>query len=278
MLEIIIDTLLDGLKILPFLWLAFLLIELLEHKLNQKTKTIIEKSGRLGPLLGSILGCFPQCGFSVMATNLYITKMITMGTLISIYLSTSDEMLPLLISHGSSLTLILKIIAIKVGIGMLSGFLIDCFIPRKKITSPHQFCEEEHCHCETGILKSSLIHTIHTITFILFITFILNIIMNYGGITLIKNLAKQNHFISSLIASLIGLIPNCAASVILTELYLSNVISFANLIAGLLTGSGVAILVLLKSNKSRKENLQIILFLYLIGSISGILLECLSRI
>ena len=128
MFDIIYDTFKDGLKILPFLWIAFLIIELLEHKFSRKSKKLVEKSGKFGPLLGGILGCFPQCGFSVMATNLYVTRIITLGTLISVYLSTSDEMLPIMLSHGGDVEELLLIIGIKVVIGVISGFLIDLFV------------------------------------------------------------------------------------------------------------------------------------------------------
>ena len=125
MIDIIKDTLIDGLKLIPFLFIAFLIIEFIEHKLDNKSKTIISKSGKVGPLVGGILGLFPQCGFSVMATNLYITRIITLGTLISIYLSTSDEMLPLLISHNTDISIIIKILAIKLLVGVICGFIID---------------------------------------------------------------------------------------------------------------------------------------------------------
>ena len=125
MLDVIVDTLLDGIKLIPFLFIAFLILELLEHKLSGKNKKIIEKSGKFGPIIGSMLGAFPQCGFSVAATNFYATRIITLGTLISIYLSTSDEMLPLLISEGVDIKLIIKVLGIKILIGMISGFIMD---------------------------------------------------------------------------------------------------------------------------------------------------------
>ena len=231
------------------LFIAFLLIELIEHKFNKKSLKLIEKSGKLGPLVGGILGCFPQCGFSVLATNLYITRIITMGTLISIYLSTSDEMLPILISSGSNIKTILSILGTKLLIGISIGFIIDFLYRKKEKIDVHELCEKEHCHCEKGLLKSSIIHTLHTLFFIMLVSLILNIIMHYGGKEFLSNLFNKNNFINPFIASLIGLIPNCAASVIITELYLNDVLPFSSLISGLLTGSGVAIIVLFKSNK-----------------------------
>ena len=170
MYDVILDTLIDSLKLIPFLFVAFLIIELIEHKV--KSKDIIKKSGKYGPVIGGLLGLFPQCGFSVLATNLYVTRIITLGTLISIYLSTSDEMLPLLISYNVKASLILKILLIKLIVGILYGFIIDLILrkTRKKDSTTYDICESEHCHCEKGILKSSLVHTFKTVLFVLIVT------------------------------------------------------------------------------------------------------------
>lgn len=278
MLEIILDTLIDAVKIIPFLWLAFFIIELLEHKFQHQSQMIVKKSGRLGPLLGGILGCFPQCGFSVMATNLYVTRIITLGTLISVYLSTSDEMLPILLATGSSFGVILKILLVKLGIGIVSGFFIDFFFPSKELPNTYELCEQEHCHCEKGVIVSSLKHTFHTLIFLMGVSFFLNIVMEYGGKDWLVHHFQSRSLLTPFLASLIGLIPNCGASVVLTELYLSEVISFPSVIAGLLTGSGVSMLVLFRTNKNFKENLKVLLLVYLIGVFSGIILEILSFI
>ena len=278
MLDIILETLLDAIKILPFLFVAFLLIELIEHKLSKKSLKIIEKSGKLGPLLGGMLGCFPQCGFSVLATNLYITRIISLGTLISIYLSTSDEMLPILISNKVDIKIILNILLTKVLIGITVGFVIDFLLRKKEKLDIHELCEEEHCHCERGLIKSSIIHTLHTIFFIILVSFILNIVMHFGGKDFLSNLFNENNIFTPFIASLIGIIPNCAASVVITELYLNRILSFSGVIAGLLTGSGVALLVLFRSNKNLKENIKILLIVYLAGSLSGVLIELINFI
>jgi len=273
MIDIIKDTLLDAVKILPFLWIAFFLIELFEHKYSKKTIKMIENSGKVGPLLGGVLGCFPQCGFSVMATNLYVTRIITMGTLVSVYLSTSDEMLPILLSHGSSFSEVAKILGVKVGIAIVFGFLIDLLNHKKSKVDIHEICEEAGCHCERGIFLSSLRHTVHTILFIMLVSFGLNLVMEFGGSKFLMGIFNQHSFLTPFLASLIGLIPNCAASVIITELYLSGVLSFSSVIAGLLTGSGVALLVLFRTNKNLKENVKILLLIYFIGVISGLVLE-----
>lgn len=281
MKEVLLDTLLDAIKIIPFLFVTFLLMEYIEHGFTKKGKEKIKKAGNLGPFFGGLLGAVPQCGFSVMATNLYATRIVTLGTLISIYLSTSDEMLPILISQRCSFSIIIKILLIKVLIGMLAGFIID-FIIRKKTKSSNyeikKFCDEEHCDCEHGIIKSSIKHTFNILIFIIVITLLLNLGFYYFGNDSIEKLFLKDSFFSPFISSLIGLIPNCGASVALTELYLNNVISFASVISGLLTGSGVALLVLFKINKNVKENVKILLTLYFIGALSGILIEIIQML
>lgn len=281
MKEILLDTIIDVLKLLPFLFIAFLLIEILEHKLTSKNKNIIVKSKKLGPIIGALLGVIPQCGFSVMGTNLYITRIISLGTLFSIYLSTSDEMLPILISEKADIKIILQILLIKILFGMIYGILIDLIIRKKKIKqykANYEICDKEHCHCEKGILKSSIKHTLNITIFLFLTTLIINIIFNYVGQDYLSKILLKETILGPFITSLIGLIPNCGASIVLTELYLNNAISLASLIAGLLTGSGTALIVLFKENKNMKENILILGLLYIIGVISGLILELLNII
>ena len=275
--EIIIDTLLDALKILPFLFVAFLIIEFFEHKLTNKSEKAIKKAGNFGPIVGSFLGAIPQCGFSVLATNLYVTRIITLGTLISIYLSTSDEMLPIMIAENAPIQEIFMLISIKVILGIIYGVLIDLFI-KKEPKGNYKICKDDHCDCEHNFVKSAVIHTVKTTLFILLITFILNTILFYIGEDALKQIISKNTIFTPFLTSLIGLIPNCGASVIITELYLNKVITLASTISGLLTNSGVALLVLFKSNRNLKENLNIILLLYILGVISGILIEIINLI
>lgn len=280
MKEVILDTIVDSLKLIPFLLVAFLIIELLEHKLNNKTKSIITKSKKIGPIIGSLLGVIPQCGFSVMATNLYITRIITLGTLISIYLSTSDEMLIIMISEKVEISLILKILLIKIFFGIVYGLIIDKIINKKKKDKEtnYELCDEEHCDCNHSILLSAIKHTLHITLFIFIITLIINAIFTLLGDNYLSKILLNNSILSPFITSLIGLIPNCAASVILTELYLNSTISLGALIGGLLTSSGSSLLVLIKNNKNQKENLSIILLLYTLGVLSGIIIELISLI
>lgn len=277
MLEVIEDALMDSIKLLPFLFITYLLMEYIEHKTSEKAKEAIKKSGKFGPLYGSILGAFPQCGFSVAATNFYAARVITLGTLIAVYLSTSDEMLPIFISESVPLTTILIVIGIKIVIGMIAGFIID-FVLRKRNKGACEeqivdLCEKEHCHCENGILKSSIKHTLNIFVFILLITLVINTLIYFIGEETLSNFILNKPIIGPIIAGLIGLIPNCASSVIITKMYLSNVINFATMMSGLLVGAGVGLVVLFKTNKGVKNNIKIMLLLYGIGVGVGILLE-----
>ena len=278
MLEVIQDALIDSIKLLPFLFITYLIMEYIEHKTSQKAKDTIKKSGKFGPLIGSILGIFPQCGFSVSATNLYAARVITLGTLISVYLSTSDEMLPIFISEAVPVSTILKILLVKLVIGMLAGFLIDVFLRIKNKNKQEEekivdLCEKDHCHCDHGIIKSSLKHTLNIFIFILIITLLINIAIYFIGEERIAEIIGLNPLLGPVIAGLIGLIPNCASSVIITQLYLENIISAATMISGLLVGAGVGLAVLFRTNKGIKQNIKIVGLLYLIGVISGVIFE-----
>ena len=285
-IDVLKDVMIDGLKVLPFLFITYLVMELIEHRTGEKAKKIIKKSGRFGPLLGGFLGVVPQCGFSAASATLYSARILSLGTLIAVFLSTSDEMLPIMISEAVEPALIFKILGIKLVLGIIYGFIIDLVIylfNRKKAKKEEEeaeeithMCEHDHCHCEKGIFKSSIKHTFSILLFILIFTFGLNILMTYFGEEFLSKLLLKNNILSPFLSSLIGLIPNCAASVLLTELYLNNVITLSSCIAGLLTGAGVGLLVLLKVNKSKKDSFKIITTIYLVGAISGVVLYLLN--
>ena len=284
-LEVLLDTGIDALKLLPFLFITYLIMEYIEHKTGDKTKNIIKKSGKWGPVFGAILGIFPQCGFSAAAANLYAGKVITLGTLIAIFLSTSDEMLPILISEAAPIDIILKILATKLVIGIIAGVVIDfvgqAFKKKKEkqeneeaVEEIGHMCEHEHCHCEKeGILKSSIKHTLNIFIFIIIISLVMNIAIYFIGEEKISNLILNMPVVGPLIAGVVGLIPNCASSVILTQLYLQNVISVGSMIGGLLVGSGIGILILFRVNENFRENIKILAILYLIGVLSGIIID-----
>ena len=278
MLHIIEHTLIDTIKLVPFLFITYIIMELIEHYAGEKTENVIKKSGKFGPVLGAILGVIPQCGMSAVAANFYSARIITRGTLIAIFLSTSDEMLPILISEGTKINLILQILAIKVVIGIGVGIIIDLLSKKvkseEKYQEIHNICEHEHCHCEEeGVVASSIKHTVQIFAYIFVISLLLNMLIHGIGENKIAGLLVDIPFVGPFIASLIGIIPNCASSVILTELYLENMITIGSMIAGLLVNSGVGLLVLFRVNKNLKENLSILGILYTVGAISGILLD-----
>lgn len=278
MLDILIDTIVDSIKLLPFLFIAYLILEYIEHKTSEKAKETIKKSDKFGPLIGSLLGLVPQCGFSVAATNLYAARIISLGTLISIYLTTSDEMLPILISEAVPISVILKILGIKLLIGLIAGFAIELILYFKNKGKQEEnkiidLCEHEHCHCEESIFRSALKHTINIFVFIFIITLVINALIFIIGEETISSFILNRPILGPVIAGIIGLIPNCASSVILTQLYIEEIINAATMIAGLLVSSGVALIVLFRINKNIKENIKIIALLYCIGVISGIILD-----
>lgn len=278
MLELILDTLIDGVKLLPFLFVTYLAMEYLEHRTSARTKRIIKHSGKAGPLFGAVLGVFPQCGFSAAASNLYAGRVITLGTLIAIYLSTSDEMLPVFLSEQVPVRTIFAVLGCKIAIGMVSGFAID-FVMRKSRGQEDiqkkigHICDHDHCHCDKSIVKSSVKHTAVIFGYIILISFVLNLAIYFIGEETLGNVILNRPVAGPLLAALVGLVPNCAASVVITQLYISGVMSVGAMMAGLLAGSGVGILVLFKENRSVKENLKILGLLYAIGALFGIIID-----
>ncbi len=279
MTDVIMDTLIDAAKLLPFLFVTYLLMEYVEHKTGNKFAEALHKGGKAGPFFGGLLGVVPQCGFSAAASNLYAGRIITLGTLFAVYLSTSDEMLPILISERSEVSLILKILVIKAVIGIAVGFLTDLILRLQgkggEDWDIESLCEREHCSCEDdeGILKPALVHTMHVFLFVVVISFVLNLIVHLVGLEAVRGSFLAIPVVGELIAALIGLIPNCGASVAITHLYLEGVISAGAMLSGLLTGAGVGLLVLFRVNDHLKENLMIAGMLYLLGAVIGTILE-----
>lgn len=278
MVEIIADTLLDGIKLLPFLFITYLGMEYIEHKTSEKSRRIMKRSGKWGPLIGGALGIVPQCGFSTAASNLYAGRIITLGTLAAVFLSTSDEMLPILISEQVSGEVIFKILFLKAAVGVLAGFIIDLFFRSKKEEEAElrieHMCDHEHCHCKEGkIFRSAVKHTLQIFLFIILISFLLNLGMEIIGEEALTAFLSRRPILGPVLAGLVGLIPNCASSVILTQLYLEGMLGAGAMLAGLLAGSGVGLLVLYRVNDDLKENIRITVMLYGIGVTAGILME-----
>ena len=277
MLDVITDTLVDALKLLPFLFVTYLIMEYIESKASDSFNATVSKAGYFGPVIGGLLGAFPQCGFSAAAANLYAGRVITAGTLIAIFLSTSDEMLPIFLSEQIDIKIIAAILGLKVLIGAVWGFIIDIFLRKKKgDIDIERLCEKEHCHCdeeEGGILKPALVHTGHIFLFIVIVTFVINLVIFFIGEDTLASITTGVPFAGSFLTGLIGLIPNCAASVVITQLYLEGIINFGQLMSGLLVGAGVGLLVLFRVNDDRKEDIMLTVLLYIIGVVSGLIIE-----
>ncbi|MBE7016224.1 MAG: hypothetical protein E7417_05345 [Ruminococcaceae bacterium] len=267
-------TLLDTINLIPFLFVTYLLMEYLEHKAGDHTSNFVKKAGRLGPVFGALAGGVPQCGFSAAAANLFTGRVISMGTLIAIFLSTSDEMLPILISEKAKVSTIFAFVGIKMAVGMIAGLIIDLVLPAKADDHDHihEMCEEEHCHCEKGIFVSAVTHTLHITFFILLITLALNVVMHTVGEEALGNLVLNRPVLGPIVAGVVGLIPNCASSVVLTQLFLNGAMGFGGLMAGLLVNAGIGVLVLFRVNHDMKENFKVLGLLYGIGVVAGMLL------
>lgn len=279
MVDIWIDSLADNVRLLPFLFLTYLLMELLEHKTGSNARKRIRTAGKFGPVWGGLLGVIPQCGFSAAASSLYAGRVITVGTLLAIYLSTSDEMLPILISESAGISTIFKILAVKVTIAIISGLVIELFYTgvlkrKEKDMDIHVVCEEEHCRCEDGILTSAVKHTLKIAVFIFLISLALNCVIAIIGEDTLSGLFLGVPVVGELVSALLGLIPNCASSVVITELYLGGIISSGAMMSGLLVNAGVGLLVLLRLNRNWKQNAGIIGVLYGVGVFWGIVIEC----
>jgi len=273
----ILDALLDGvfdtLKTLPFLFAAFLAIEAIEHYSNQYSSRMLSRMGKAGPLVGAVFGCIPQCGFSVAAANLYSGGLITMGTLLAVFLSTSDEAVLILLAHPGSGRTILSLLLWKVVIGVAAGYLIDgIFRGKKEKKYIEEMCRNCGCSDTSGIFRPALLHTVWLAVYLLAVTFCLNLVMELVGAEQFSGLLGRDTLFQPFLSALLGMIPNCASSVLITELYLAGGLSFGAAIAGLCAGAGVGLAVLFRSNHPWQENLKILLLLYGIAVISGVVL------
>lgn len=276
--HILLDSVSDTLKTLPFLFIAFLIIEFLEHKAEDKIQHLFTHSRGAGPLIGTILGCVPQCGFSVMCANLYSSGIITLGTLVAVFLSTSDEAILLLATSENGGLEILKLVITKIIISLIFGYGIHLI--EKKLHKPHHhhshdLCEHDHCGCDenSGVLRPALIHTVKVFAFLLLFTCIIDLAVNFIGMEKLSHFLLSGSALQPLISALIGFIPNCASSVLLTQLYLQGTLSFGALIAGLCTNAGAGMLILFRNKSKVKENIFILLLMYICSVIPGMFLH-----
>lgn len=281
-LELCADALLDTARMLPFLFAAYLLMEYLEHRGGAAMQRLLAGTSRYGPVLGGALGCMPQCGFSVAAASLYNSGLITMGTLLAVFISTSDEALPMLLASPDNLGLTLRLIGVKLVLGIVAGLLLDALLRRHKLPNISLREEEavadhaDHCHCGPGvgeILLTSLRHTLSTGIFIFVVSLALGGAITFIGEDSLASILMTGSIFQPMAAALVGFIPNCAASVVLTRLLMEGAISFGSAVAGLTTGAGVGLLVLVRGSRNKRELVFFLLLLYCIGAGAGMLLQ-----
>lgn len=301
MTEIFIDALIDSLKTIPLLLVLYIGIELLEYKFGDKIEKKVQNAGKVGPLFGALAGIFPQCGFSVVATALFTQRLLTIGTLLAVYLSTSDEAIPIILSQPDKAYLVLPLIGIKIFIALIVGYGVDLFFPKeqKQIVKHiklvkngqddknhhHETILDETACCGHSILSTSkkfnlreifwhpIIHTLNVFIFIFLVTLAINFAVFQLGENFLSNLFSQNIFWQPFLTAIIGLIPNCAASVAITELFLKNVISLGPAITGLLASGGLGLLVLYREEKNKKNFTKILFMLYGFSVLSGLIIQ-----
>lgn len=275
--DLLLDAVVDTLKVLPFLFVAFLVIEFLEHKAQDKVKHLFTRAGSAGPFIGTLLGCIPQCGFSVMCANLYSSGIIALGTLVAVFLSTSDEAVILLATAHNGSYEIFKLIVTKIVIALIFGYGIY-FIEKKKHKEhhhSHDLCEHDHCGCHEhgGVIRPALIHTIKVFGFLLLFTIIFDLFVAFIGTDRLSHLLLSESVFQPFLSAIIGFIPNCASSILLTQLYIEETLSFGALIAGLCTNAGAGMLILFRDKTKFKENLKIVGIMYICAVIPGMILH-----
>lgn len=317
--DVLVDSIIDTLELLPFLFVTYLVMELIEHSTSGHVEKLVARSGHAGPVVGGILGALPQCGFSAMAATLYAGGVVTVGTLVAVLLSTSDEMIPVFIAHQQPLDRMFAILAVKVVAGVCVGLLLDAVLRalhRVEGLHPHihDLCERAHCHCdedeaiegdtdetgeaiktdegETGgaaavshhhahhhghgrlaVVRAAAVHTLQVSAFILLVTFLFGLLIEVVGQDTIGALLSSHPIRATFLAALVGLIPNCGASVTIAELYLDGVLATGPMIAGLLSAGGVGLLVLYRTNTDLRNNVLVTLFVYAVSVLIGLIVS-----
>lgn len=280
-LDVLLDALIDGAKMLPFLYLAYLLIEWLERNHGQRIENALAGGGRWGFVPGAVLGCVPQCGFSAVAANFYASRVITPGTLLAVFVATSDEAIPLLAAEPGMWGTLAVLLVLKVILGMAAGFVLD--VPLRRVLPQSLYggyaghADEVDCHEEheehSGIFLAALRHTLEIFAFILLFSFLIGLVFELVGEGTITALLGRMGPFQPMVAALIGLVPNCAASVLLAQLYMQGAITFGSLMAGLTAGAGIGLAVLWRVNPSWKQNLFMTGLLWAAGAAVGIVLQ-----
>ena len=279
----LLDTIKDTLRLVPFLFLTYLAMEWLERKTEDQSVELLSRIGKFGHLAGAGIGLIPQCGFSAAAASLYSGGVITAGTLLAVFLSTSDEMLPIFISSSVGAATIGRILAAKFAIALVSGIAVDLIAKlahhRSETKHIHDLCEREHCGCgdeEGSILRSALVHTLKITGFIFVISLALSLFMEFLGEDAAASLLTGAPLAGTVVTAVIGLIPNCAASVLITQMYLEGLLTSGQLMSGLLVSAGVGLLVLVRTNNKAKENAKVIGTLLVLGIAWGVIIDILG--
>ena len=307
-LHVIEHSLEDTLYLVPFLFATYLLMEWIEHRTRDKAEAAVSRAGAAGPIVGAVLGIVPQCGFSAVAATLYAGRVVTLGTLFAVFLSTSDEMLPIFIAEQVPLATIAQILVAKVVVGMVMGFIVDAVLRLAKLDRRrlviHELCERDRCSCNGdcaacrerpelayghgedhehhhdhshgSILKSALIHTAQVTVFVFLVTIALNAVLEIVGEDALAAFLGVNASLSVFASALVGLVPNCAASIAIAQLYVDGVIGSGAMLSGLLVSAGVGLLVLCRANRRLKENVAVIVLLYAMGVVCGLAVNALG--
>ncbi len=277
----------DTLRLVPFLFVTYLAMEALEHASADRVQAVVERSGKAGPAVGALLGAIPQCGFSAMAATLYAGRVVTVGTLVAVILSTSDEMIPVFLAHGEPAGRMLAIMAAKVVVGVAVGFAVDVALRLLRRAGDghahiHELCERAHCHCDDddaghdhgrgrwAIVRSAAVHTVQVGAWILVITFAFGLVIELVGVDALATAVANHPVRATFLSALVGLIPNCGASVAITELYLEGALATGPMLAGLLASGGVGLLVLWRTNADLRQNAVITLFVYVVAVVVGL--------
>lgn len=313
--DVLADSVIDTLKLIPFLFVTYLAMEALEHFASNKVREAVERAGSAGPVVGALLGALPQCGFSAMAATLFSGRVVTAGTLVAVILSTSDEMIPVFVAHQEPASRMLSIIAIKVVLGIVAGLLLDVALRLLHRAGDghvhiHELCEREHCHCEEadeldedecqedrdvhddhdehhdhhehahhhghshhgvwGIARSACAHTAQVTAFIFLISLLFGLIIEGLGVDSIRSMLAYHPVRATFIAALVGLIPNCGASVAIAELFLDGTLATGPMLAGLLSSGGVGLLVLWRTNADARQNVYVTLLVYGVAVLAGL--------